>query len=648
MNGEILLTLQQVAELENKTYAALKMKIMRGKLNGIKIETGVKCGFEYRIPISELSDTAQKKYFAGQKITPSDADLYEVTGKQQPRPASLEQLTAAQREDAYFWESVLRDWHTFAAEPKTRTEMTKLFVENFNANHDRKISVRTLYDKNKLYKDYGVAGLADGRMAHEKKGRQIDEKLWSVFTQWYLDENKRSISYLYTILQKWSKKENPDIVLPSEATIRRAVSEIPDPVIKYFREGNKAFEDQCLPYIVRTYENITSNEYWSSDYHSLDLMVRDDVTGEVYRPHLVPWIDIRSRKVLSLRMRRSSDSDGQILAFRDAAVKYGLPDNVYLDNGREFLVHDFGGRGKRKTDENADYGTSMLERLGIRMVNAKVRNGKAKVIERSFKQVSDEFSRLFITYCGNRPENRPERHNSVLKNIDNIPLASEVLKDLTAYIEGMYNQDESEAEGLKGLSPNECYEKNLITKRALTSDQANIMLLRSSRLQSVSREGVFVTVGQKKVWFFDADFVSAHKDQKVYVRFDPDKLDAVRVYDKHEVFMAVLDRLPEGGYEGADDTEAIKYVNAEKRKVTRAVKAFVENQREIMDAPDLRGIVMDIARENIERDNRQYEASILNISFQTEKEELFKTAVGDAPIVDFNKMINNAKKKKGE
>ena len=29
---------------------------------------------------------------------------------------------------------------------------------------------------------------------------------------------------------------------------------------------------------------------------------------------------------------------------------------VYLDNGREFLSSDIGGRGRRKTDISSDYG----------------------------------------------------------------------------------------------------------------------------------------------------------------------------------------------------------------------------------------------------------------------------------------------------
>lgn len=648
MKESVLLTLQEVSELEAKSCKALRMQISRGRLMAIKIETGIKCGFEYRVPISELSETAQRKYFIQNSNSQEVPDITNYI-KTKKKHENIEFLTGSQREDAYQWESIIRQWQEYISDkPKAKTQLTKMFVDEYNASHDKSISVRTLYDKYKLYKEYGTAGLADGRMSHEKKGRRIDERIWAAFLQWYLDENKLALSYIYENLREWIRLEGLDANIPSEATFRRAVEEIPVPVLKYFREGNKVFEDECLPYVVRRYENIVSNEFWSSDYHTLDMMVRDDITGEVYRPHLVTWIDIRSRKVLSLRLRRNSDSDGVILGFKDAVLNFGLPEKVYLDNGREYLVSDFGGRGKRKTDSNAFYGTGILERLDIKMINAKVRNGKAKVIERSFKQITSEFAKLFITYCGNRPGNRPERHNSVLKDYDNIPLASEVLKDLQDYINGRYNQRESEAEGLNGISPNECYARNLIRKRAVTEEQTNLLLLRNEKLQTVSRQGVFVTISSKKLWFFDADFVSAYMGQKVFVRYDPDKLQTVRVYNEHESFISVVDRMPEGGYEGAENTEAIKHVYAGKRKITKALKDFLENQKEIMEVPEFRDIVLSVAREKLDKDDIDYQAAVLNLHFESETKESYKAVANGDTIVDFNKMIANAKKSKGE
>ncbi|HBB28561.1 MAG TPA: integrase [Clostridiales bacterium] len=644
MVGEILLNLQDVAELEDKSWEAINKSVRRGKINAIKIETNARCGFEYRVNLDELSDKAKAKYFARLKgneqlAIPDIIDDNEVY--------NLEDLTAEQRDQAFYWEGVLKEYKSYIRDCfKNKTEKTEEFVNVFNAKNKTNLTVRTLYDKQKMYKKYGAAALADGRKAREKRGHKIDERVWSIFLQWWLDENQRSVSYVYTVLSRYvsDHEELSMLKLPSEPTFRRAVEELPKPVIKFFREGNKAFEDDCLPYIIRTYENIYSNDFWSSDYHTLDMMVRDDITGEVYRPHIVGWIDIRSRKILSMRLRKESDSDGVVLSFRDAALKYGLPSKVYLDNGREFLTYAFGGRGKRKDGSASNYGTNILDRIGVEMVNAIVKNAKAKVVERIFKQVTSEFAKLFITYCGNRPGNRPERHNKVLKNVDNIPYASEIKEELLAYVEGWYNLKSSKAEGLKGKCPNECYSSLLVNKRKITDDQANILLTRNERKQSVDRNGVYVKVGTEKVWFYDAEFVALYQGQKVYARFDPDELTSIRVYDEHEKFLTVLDRAAEGGYEGVADTEAMKKVNSDKKKVKTIVKNFIENKEKIMEAPEMRDVVINIARQNIENDNSTYDADILEGMFINENID-YKKAVGDVEV-NFSKMIENAKKQK--
>lgn len=43
------------------------------------------------------------------------------------------------------------------------------------------------------------------------------------------------------------------------------------------------------------------------------------------------------------------------------------------------------------------------------MTNAIVRNAKAKIIERRFRDVKDRLSRLFPTYTGGNVVERPER-----------------------------------------------------------------------------------------------------------------------------------------------------------------------------------------------------------------------------------------------
>lgn len=104
-------------------------------------------------------------------------------------------------------------------------------------------------------------------------------------------------------------------------------------------------------------------------------------------------------------------------------MKYGIPQNIYVDNGREFLTFDVGGLGHRQKKSTKDKFAPppVFERLGIKMTNAIVRNAKAKIIERRFRDVKDRLSRLFPTYTGGNVVERPERLKKVIKDTDNIP-----------------------------------------------------------------------------------------------------------------------------------------------------------------------------------------------------------------------------------
>ena len=424
---------------------------------------------------------------------------------------------------------------------------------------------------------------------------------------------------------------------------KRQVRQIPIGVVKYYREGSKALDDDVLSYVQRDYEGIDANEWWVSDYHTLDLMVKDDRTGEVYRPHVVLWMDIRSRRVLSWRMRKESDSDGVILSFRDAVAACGIPENVYLDNGKEYLTHAFGGRGRRKKNVNAQYATSILDLLGVQMHNALPRNGRAKVIERSFGEFSRWFAKSFITYCGNRPAARPERHNDVMKRDSNIPLASEVEELLGKFIAGLHNAQASGAVGLNGKTPNQVYEDTLFKKRTATQDQLNLMLLRSERLQKVSENGVKLKIGGRELWYCNEELKINYSGWQVYVKYDPDDLSSVRVYDEKEALLCAVERLPEGGYDLDKNTEAVKTVNRIRRQHKQSVIAYMDEQRTIAQAPAAHEAMVMVAEDNLAADTSgKAVAKVLEpIQWQ---EQLLQTATGDVGVINWSVMTKNARR----
>lgn len=650
-----LLKLDEVAELEGITYEALKKRVQRNELEAVKIETKGRRGFEYRVELDHLSAKAKRKYMAENKLSLPDLQISVKENKYDNM--TIEDLTDKQRAQIALWIKIIEAWQNYTSDAwKEKDLKTEEFVKVWNATNDFKISSRTLKRKRKLYKDYGEVALSDGRKQSGRKGKSsIPDIAWNVFQLWYLDEAQPCVSTVYKALEAWLSMDMPELLpLPSEITFYRKVKTLDYSLIKYFREGNKAFEDACMPYIVRTYEDIDSNDIWSSDYHTLDAFVKDDVTGEIFRPHLAVWIDVRSRKILSVVLAKNSNSTGVVLSFRKAAEKYGLPDKVYLDNGREFLVSDFGGRGKRKTNDNADYGSTILERCGVTMYNAIVKNAKTKIIERIFRNVHNDFSKLVDTYCGGRPSERPERLTGMLKNEKNVPLLSEVTKQLEAYIEGWYNETPSKARGMNNKCPNQVYADNLIKKRTATSEQLNLMLLRSERLQEVKRNGVLLKFGETQLWYYSQELIESYEKKKVFVRYNPEDLKKVRVYNSDERFICEAELTLDGGYAlGEDaDIEAIKQLNKRKKAKRAATLAKVAEMAESAERefggeiPDMLDVVVRKAEENIEQAKREYSAGIIYpAEFNVEKEAK-ATATGETVVVDINKMAENAAKKR--
>lgn len=629
------LSLAEVAKLENLDYEALRKRVQRGSIKAEKEKVAGRKGFEYRIHINELSDVAKIKYFAenpGQDFS-----------KKIEIEVKFDDLNLEQRKEVFEWEEIIKEWRSYLSEHAEKSA-TKDFLKRFNEKDGKKISERTLYRKWERYKEHGLVGLADLRGNRKKTGTKIDSWVWKTFSSWWLDENQPSVSFLYKLMEGWLEEHKPELLpLPSEATFRRATQEIPLPVVKYFRCGSKVFTDECETFVHRNYGKILSNEVWSSDYHTMDIMVRDDETGEVFRPYFVSWFDIKSRKLLGFRLTRSATTDGVILCFRDCAMKWGLPSTAYLDNGREFLSSAFGGRGRRKTDETADYGTTILGRCGVKMVNAKVGNAKAKVIERFHKTMTNQFSKMFLTYVGKGPSFRPHRHGEVLKNGENIPLLSEVQKDLENYLYGLYNNSVSEAEGMKGMTPNECYSANLIEKRTATAEQLRLLLTRSVRLQQFKRDGVYIRIGEEKVYYYESEYVQTLLGKQVYVRYDSDDLTKVYLYDSEERYIGECRRSLKGGYEGADDVEAMKEVAAHNKKLRKDVQTYL-NIKELKDSPAVVEAMRSVSESMRRKNVIDYDAKVIR-PVMTER---VARASGDDEEVGiyFEKMIENAKRRR--
>ena len=80
------------------------------------------------------------------------------------------------------------------------------------------------------------------------------------------------------------------------------------------------------------------------------------------------FFDARSGIFTGCYVTSAPSSQATLIALRKGIMKYGIPENIYVDNGREFLTFDVGGLGHRtkKSQKGKFTPPPIFERLGIK------------------------------------------------------------------------------------------------------------------------------------------------------------------------------------------------------------------------------------------------------------------------------------------
>ncbi len=539
----IYLTVKEVAELKGFTQRYVKMLVSDGNIKSIET-VNLNNRKKYLIPLSELSTHEQLKYYKSHDIEIPEELLAGRKPKAQHPHKEFDEFTAEQREEIAEWIRIIKAWDEYCAKSKLqKVPATEKFVQLQKvANPELNISKGILYRKKAALKADDLAGLIDNRGSWKKGTSSIPDVAWECFLSFYLDEAQYPITACYEYTEMWLKSEAPQYLpLPDYSSFYRKIqTSIPKPLEVMGREGMKAFRDRCAPYIRRTYEDMVSNEWWIADNHTFDVQTKGE-KGNLHRLYLTAFFDARSGIFTGCYVTDAPSSQATLIALRKGIMKYGIPQNIYVDNGREFLTFDVGGLGHRQKKSTKDKFAPppVFERLGIKMTNAIVRNAKAKIIERRFRDVKDRLSRLFPTYTGGNVVERPERLKQVIKNADNIPTDYEftqAVEDILTYYmnEKPYSGAVSSDNGKTRM---QVYRENLHEKRIASEFDLNLMLMRSTRSQKVGRRGVHLTIAGEKVDYYNNELILNHLDESVYCRYDPEDISTVRIYDLNDNYI---------------------------------------------------------------------------------------------------------------
>lgn len=105
------------------------------------------------------------------------------------------------------------------------------------------------------------------------------------------------------------------------------------------------------------------------------------------------------------------------------------------------------------------------------------------------------------------------------------------------------------------------------------------MMMRSSRLQTVGRNGVYVTISGERIFYFNDELLLL-AGKKVFVRYDPEDLREVRVYDEEERFLQIAPLRTDVQLSYFAGQEGVRQAMAIKRGYRRKIKELGEAQRE--------------------------------------------------------------------
>lgn len=650
----IYLTVKEAAECSNMSERHIRRLASNGDITCIVKENENNQKY-YKIPLSELPTAEQLKYYKSHAIAIPD-DLLPAQKVERPHK-EFDEFTAAQREEIAEWIRIINAWDEYCATSKLqKVAATEKFVQLQQvANPDLNISKGILYRKKKALKADDLAGLLDNRGAWKKGTSSIPEEAWQCFLSFYLDEAQHPIKACYEYTEMWLQREAPQLLpLPAYASFYRKVqTAIPKPLEIMGREGMKAFRDRCAPYIRRTYEGMASNEWWIADNHTFDVQTKGE-NGSIHRLYLTAFFDARSGIFTGCYVTDAPSSQATLIALRKGIIKYGIPENIYVDNGREFLTFDVGGLGHRQKKSTKDKFAPppVFERLGIKMTNAIVRNAKAKIIERRFRDVKDRLSRLFPTYTGGNVVERPERLKQVVKNKDNIPTDYEftqAVEDILTY----YMNEKPYSGAVRadsGKSRMQVYREQLKEKRVASELDLNLMLMRSTRSQKVGRRGVHLTVEGEKIDYYNDELILNHFGKSVYCRYDPEDISAVRIYDLDDNYIMTAQT----------DNEAVLTYGASKDAVAQAlrkVKSFEKRTKQELKASQITAfgketalnLVLATAEAN-KANATDINAKIISVQRADEEAEQLQQAVGQDNIVtiDRAKMIRNLERRQKE
>ena len=272
------------------------------------------------------------------------------SGTDEPGGSSYAMLSLADKSKASEKIKILKEWE----EAKKSNVPSKKFCESFG------VSEANLFRWQRAYKAGGAVALVDNRGKH----RRSESKLEPWMSEFVLDKFRAYGAGGLNVAQLWRDLHKEYFYRCGEPQnfpkfLCGAIKPLFDAgVVKRYLDNYYADPTRRLEYVMITKgedkaksyfqpamgdqgEIITRrNQCWQIDSSPLDVMVRDGEKGEAIRANVLSIVDVYSGRCVA-SIERKSNALGLIRLMWKALSKFGKPDFIKGDNGKDYLSDQF-------------------------------------------------------------------------------------------------------------------------------------------------------------------------------------------------------------------------------------------------------------------------------------------------------------------
>ena len=412
-----------------------------------------------------------------------------------------------------------------------------------------------------------------------------DCRFWPLVARLYEHPNQPSLKYAFK-LARLACGPAGITDIPNYDQVRHYYAHhVDQKAVMIARCGADWFRNHVAGYIER--ESPGRDEAWKGDHHKLDIGCKvwdtEKCAWRAERPWLTAWLDWGTLSFVGWQIRCLDPNRDSVERSLRGAIRRNNnhpPVVLYIDNGADYKAKGFTRPAGKGDEERA---TSIAAALGCKVTFAIPYTARAKIIERTFKEVCEKFSKMFGGYRGSDPSKRPGEADYYWTHPEELPTIDEVAIAFEKWLAGYYHAEPSDGKTLGGKSPAEARAASAPARPALEADTVYKAFLRDIGTRTIMRGGYVRALGRE---YKSEALWALQENETVRVKVDTDDVETAWIYtrDNREIGPASVRRLLPGLMPEDANPETIEEYRrqmADQRRQLKQVKAQSAERRDL-------------------------------------------------------------------